>query len=104
MSADNQIARIDMIDENGNPSYRVTDNVSMSYNILGLELDLTDKEQVEIIHNIWKDARVFGNRVEANVYCDELQENNYYEYGCGHWHLNMTWEEFILLAKKIGVC
>lgn len=104
MSADNEICILELIDKVGNKEYRVADNVSMSYNTLPIDIDLTNKEQLEMVYNIWKDALSFNTKVEANMTAHKWEEEGYYEYGTAVWRLNIDWEDFILLAKKMGVC
>jgi hypothetical protein len=104
MSADNEIATLELNGAKGYKEYRVADNVSVSYNTLGLEIDLTDKEQVDMVYHIWKNAKEFYGRSDVREYVDKLGEENYYEYGNATFRINMDWADFILLAKSMGVC
>jgi hypothetical protein len=99
MSADNEIAILHLKDKAGNQQWWVADNVSMSYNTLPIDIDLKDKEQLEMVYHIWKDAKVFTTQDEYREYTDKLEEENYYEYGTATWHLNIDWADLVFLYR-----
>ena len=103
MSADNEIAILEMTDKDGHKEYRVADNVSMSYNILGPDIDLSVHWQGPIVHNIWKEATVFYHQLDAYEYSHLLEESGYYEYGTGSFRLNGSWED-VVKAKDENEC
>jgi len=100
MSADNEICILELTDAQGHKEYRVANNVSMSYNTLGLEIDLTDKEQVAIVYNIWNESKEFYHSKDAHDYANNLEENGYYEYGIAFWKIDADWETIVKLKEK----
>jgi len=89
MSADNEIAILHL----PNSEYRVADNVSMSYNTLEPNIDHSDKKQLEMVYNIWKDAPVYYGKGEALAAGTELLMKDYYEYGMSSFFIEIDWEE-----------
>lgn len=100
MSADNEICILELTDKEGHKEVRVADNVSMSYNLLSPEIDLTKNWQVQMVFNIWKDAKVFYHKLDAREFVNKLQEHNYYEYGSAWYELNLGWDEIVKLAQE----
>ena len=100
MSADNEIAILEMTDATGIKTYRVADNVSMSYNTLSPEIDHSDKEQMEMVYHIWKDAKEFYHDLDAFEYAHRLEDDDYYEYGTAIFHIHLDWES---IMKTQGV-
>jgi len=100
MSADNEIAILEMTDKDGHKTYLVADNVSMSYNLLRPRIDLTKNWQAAMVHNIWKDAKEFYHSADAHEYANKLEENGYYEYGCASFKVKADWEEIVRIKEE----
>lgn len=99
MSADNEIAILEMTDAAGHKSYRVADNVSMSYNILGPEIDHTDNEQLHITYRIWEETKEFYHSKDAYEYARKLEDGGYYEYGTSSFKIKIDWDA---ITKRHG--
>jgi hypothetical protein len=91
---------LELIDKDGHAEYRVADNVSMSYNLLGAEIDFLFKWQPYMVWNIWREAKVFYHSLDANEYIRKMVEKNYYEYGSAHYTINMGWDEIVRLKEE----
>ena len=103
MSADNEIAILEMIDKDGHREYLVADNVSMSYNLLGPDIDLSVHWQGPMVYRIWRNASRFYHRLDSREYARKLEENGYYEYGTGFFKLNGDWDD-VIKANEENEC
>lgn len=72
MSSDNQICILEM-EKDGHKIYLVADNISMSYNVLSPEIDLSVHWQGPMVYNIWKNAREFYHKLDAYNHAEGFQ-------------------------------
>jgi hypothetical protein len=93
VSADNEIAILEMTDADGHKSYRVAESSTSYLWSLSPEMVVENKEEILIVYKNWKDAKEFYHSKDAHEYARSLEEDcHYVEYGITSYSIDKDWE------------